>query len=197
MAKSRAARLLSRFLLVGVLGLLIIGLGTSTVGAQVQSCTTTPPSAQFVGVSYNTTANTSTFTYTLTSGTCPNVSHWVVGLVEACFGADKLLSSSPSGAYWIDSDPTTGAKGIKFDLGVAAGQTQTFSFTLSGLWDTAPGKVNLAVKSGTDLTSFSLAGPKCSPPPDVPEAPWAVLFPITGAVAIGAYLLRRRAVASH
>lgn len=66
------------------------------------------------GRSYNAADNTTTITYTVTSGDRPSISHWVLGLPRAV--ADSIQNTSE--AYeWTDNDPRTGLAGIKFDTG--------------------------------------------------------------------------------
>ena len=71
-------------------------------------------SITLVANDYDPETGTTTVTYQVTSGGKPDISHWILGIPKAV--ADNILESSE--AYeWTDSDPTTGAKGIKFDTG--------------------------------------------------------------------------------
>jgi hypothetical protein len=63
---------------------------------------------------YNPEDDTTTVTYTVTSGPQPSISHWVLGLPKAV--ADNILDVSEQ-YEWTNSDPGTGTRGIKFDTG--------------------------------------------------------------------------------
>lgn len=65
---------------------------------------------------YDPVTNTTTVTFTVTSGGDHAISHWVLGIPKAAFDAiidypsDELMS-------WSQPDPTTGLVGVKFDKG--------------------------------------------------------------------------------
>jgi hypothetical protein len=63
---------------------------------------------------YDPVTNRTTVTYTVTSGTQPAISHWILGVPKAV--ADRVLATSESWV-WSNPDPTTGAVGMKFDTG--------------------------------------------------------------------------------
>ncbi len=63
---------------------------------------------------YDPTTNRTTVAYTVTSGSQPSISHWVLGMPKSV--ADKIIQTSEAAA-WIDVDPTTGVSGLKFDIG--------------------------------------------------------------------------------
>jgi len=63
---------------------------------------------------YDSATNRTTIAYTVTSGDAPAISHWVLSLPKAV--ADRVISTSEAWA-WTNSDPTTGAVGMKFDIG--------------------------------------------------------------------------------
>lgn len=69
---------------------------------------------------YDPVTNTTTVTFTVTSGGDHAISHWVLGIPKAAFDAiidypsDELMS-------WVQPDPTTGLVGIKFDKGYDGG----------------------------------------------------------------------------
>ncbi|MEZ4667653.1 MAG: hypothetical protein R3E39_07020 [Anaerolineae bacterium] len=63
---------------------------------------------------YDAATNRTTVVYTVTSGTQPSISHWILGVPRDV--ADHVLQTSESWS-WTDNDPTTGAVGMKFDLG--------------------------------------------------------------------------------
>lgn len=64
--------------------------------------------------SYDAATNRTTVAYTVTSGTQPAISHWILGMPKGV--ADHILQASESWV-WMDADPTTGAMGVKFDTG--------------------------------------------------------------------------------
>lgn len=73
--------------------------------------------------SYDPQTNRTTVAYTVTSGTQPSISHWVLGIPKAV--ANRVLQTSEAWS-WTESDPTTGAKGMKFDIGYnPTGGTET------------------------------------------------------------------------
>ncbi len=63
---------------------------------------------------YDSVTDRTTIAYTVTSGDQPAISHWILGVPKGV--ADRVISTSEAWA-WIDVDPTTGAKGMKFDIG--------------------------------------------------------------------------------
>jgi hypothetical protein len=63
---------------------------------------------------YDEANNTTTVTYMVTSGTQPSISHWTLGIPAAVWARRVSVSEQ---AAWTNSDPTTGAIGVKFDTG--------------------------------------------------------------------------------
>lgn len=63
---------------------------------------------------YDSVTNRTTIAYTVTSGDQPAISHWILGVPKGV--ADHVISTSEAWS-WIEVDPTTGAKGMKFDIG--------------------------------------------------------------------------------
>src|SRR5690606_3020005 len=65
---------------------------------------------------YDPNTNTTSVTFSVTSGGDHAISHWVLGLSKAAFDAiidspaDELMS-------WSEPDPTTNLVGVKFDKG--------------------------------------------------------------------------------
>jgi len=115
-----------------------------------------------VSSAYNATENTTTFTYAVTSGTKPSISHWTLVFGEACFAKLTTVTSNDS-AVSAGVDPTTGQLGIKFDTGYDDGETRTVTLTLGGYWGT--GDVTIAVKSGNGYTLGTVQGPVCAEAP--------------------------------
>ncbi len=61
---------------------------------------------------YDPVTNRTTVAFTVTSGSKPSISHWVLGLPKGV-AAHIIQWSEPWS--WTDYDPTTGAVGVKFD----------------------------------------------------------------------------------
>ncbi|MBA4137502.1 MAG: hypothetical protein C0518_09325 [Opitutus sp.] len=125
-------------------------------------------SVSLASSTYDATANTTTFTYTVTSNPAggPAISHWVIGIPPSCGGAEILVNSNDALVTWVNSDPTTGVRGIKFDTGYDDVETRTVTLTLAGNWST--GTVEIAVKSGNGFVLGTTQGPVCggtTPPP--------------------------------
>ncbi|MDX9940968.1 MAG: hypothetical protein RBS53_01975, partial [Bacteroidales bacterium] len=109
-----------------------------------------------------------TFTYTVTSGSSPALSHWVL----AFCGSLSDVNAGP-GTIELGLDPTTGINGIKFDDGLESGQTMDFYITLPGMWNT--GMIQAAVKAGTNHCYYMVEGPVCDDvPPCEPDMPTAM-----------------------
>ncbi|MCB9451111.1 MAG: hypothetical protein H6672_06705 [Anaerolineaceae bacterium] len=63
---------------------------------------------------YDPNTNRTTIAFTVTSGSQPSISHWILGVPKGV--ADHVISTSEAWE-WVDSDPTTGMAGMKFDTG--------------------------------------------------------------------------------
>jgi hypothetical protein len=119
--------------------------GPITVGSG-----STPHSGEFVGVVYDQENQTSTWFYRFTSGRRPAISHITfemlcpsiqiidAGMWSGTYPNANLLPkagkpeprnfpANPAG------DPTTGIKGLKFDLGFDESQSRNYYFTVNGL----------------------------------------------------------------
>ncbi|MDZ7764618.1 MAG: SdrD B-like domain-containing protein [Melioribacteraceae bacterium] len=113
---------------------------------------------EFDGV-VNNGDGTSTWTYTVTGlGTAPHsLSHWVLGLCED----HTVLSSTVE--YEVGSNTGglgTGIYGVKWEKGINKnGGTQTFSFTLDGVYEVE--LVDVAFKASTDNFYCTILGPSC------------------------------------
>lgn len=70
------------------------------------------------GAVYDEANNTTTVTYMVTSGSQPSISHWTLGIPSEVWARMRSVSEQ---AAWTNSDPTTGAVGVKFDTGYEPG----------------------------------------------------------------------------
>lgn len=134
--------------------------------------------AEFKGVTYDAGKNRSTWYYSFTSGTkpaishvtfellCPDVSIVDAGMWSGCYpssisriskGGMPKPGTFPSGPL---VDPTTGFKGLKFDLGFADFQSRNYYFTLAGQYASAPTRI--ALKGATTYVVATLCGPSGS-----------------------------------
>lgn len=116
------------------------------------------------GAVYNAATHLTTFTYSVTSGAQPAISHWMIVVPESCGVAIKSASEAAS----VGKDPTTSTYGIKFDTGYGDGATRTVVLTLNGNWSS--GTVDAVVKAGSapDVW-FRVAGPVCGGTPPAPN----------------------------
>jgi hypothetical protein len=71
-------------------------------------------SISLAGAVYDEANNTTTVTYMVTSGSQPSISHWTLGIPLEVWSRMRSVSEQ---AAWTNSDPTTGAVGVKFDTG--------------------------------------------------------------------------------
>ena len=113
----------------------------------------------FDGVTNNGNG-TSTWSYTVTgNGTADHdLSHWVLALCQD----HEVLSASPNN-WEVNTDPTTGVYGIKWDVGINKnGGIETFEFTLNG--EFAVEEVQVAFKASTESFYSTINGPSCGEP---------------------------------
>lgn len=96
-----------------------------------------------------------TFTYSVTSGTKPAISHWVISIPVPDGQGVLIYSSEP--VVWTESDPTTGTRGVKFDIGYNDGETRVIVITLAGDW--LKGQNQISIKSGLIVEYRSVEGP--------------------------------------
>jgi len=117
-----------------------------------------PPSVghDITFVSHTFDGTYSTWTYQVTSGTRPSLSHWVISWCApgAIVGASELWE-------YVAPDPRTGITGIKFDTGYEDGETRTVSFTLQG--DYPESLVGVGTFGGDAASHSSVTGPLCEP----------------------------------
>jgi len=107
-------------------------------------------------VSHTFDGTGSTWTYWVTSGTAPSLSHW--GISWCAPGA--IVGASERWEY-VAPDPATGITGIKFTEGYEDGETRTVSFQLLG--DYPEGHVDIGAKAGGNVHYGSVTGPLCEP----------------------------------
>lgn len=141
-----------------VAGILSVFVWAATIGAN-------PVWADFsltyLGRTYDSDAQTTTFSYQLSQNGGQDLSHFVVGFPLACKEDLKLLviSGSPAG-YVIGQDPPTGLWGIKWNTpGGLSPNPTTFSFTFEG--NVKEGDVQAATKAGQTNQYFDTKGPSC------------------------------------
>ena len=108
------------------------------------------------GREYDGVNDQTKFTYTVTSGSQPALSHWVMALSECFFDANDVVEASESWE-WVSPDPKTGLTGIKFDTGYEGGESRTVWFKLSG--DIAEGDVQVGTKAGKNVEYDTITGP--------------------------------------
>jgi hypothetical protein len=118
-----------------------------------------PPSVghNITFVSHTFDGTYSTWTYNVTSGTRPSLSHWSISWCGDC---DDLVSAS-EGQVECGHGPFWGTKWIKFDKGYEDGETRTVSFTLRGNYPEGP--VTFCTKGGRITNCGSITGPLCEP----------------------------------
>ncbi|MGB9902282.1 MSCRAMM family protein, partial [Methanothrix sp.] len=107
---------------------------------------------------YNPSTGRTRFTYSVCARCDPDISHWVL-VLPSCVKASDIVAASHS--YSVGTDPTTGASGIKFDIGVKKGECKEFWFELSGQWPSD--STNAFVKAGKLVCGVTTTGPKCPP----------------------------------
>jgi len=97
---------------------------------------------EFLGVVYDE-GGTSTWTYRVTSGRKPSLSHWVLELDEEL---DASIVVSASEVYEVNEDPKTDVYGLKFDEGYRDTESREVSFTLDAWYDVTDTRI--AIKAG-------------------------------------------------
>jgi len=101
----------------------------------------------FVSHTYNSTTNISTWTYNVTSGSSPSLSHWVISW---CGGNSTIVDASENREY--GPDPTTEITGIKFEDGYGDGDERTVWFKLKG--DYPKGLIKVGTKAGKNNIAY-------------------------------------------
>jgi len=97
---------------------------------------------EYLGTVYNEDG-TSTWTYLVTSGRKPSLSHWVLEL-DPSLSEDNIVEVSEE--FEVGEDPTTGVYGLKFDQGYQDDETREVVFVLDAHY--APQDTRIAIKAG-------------------------------------------------
>ena len=150
----------------GWLALVIVVVGFSLAASAGDVLRVDNHSFEFRGVTYNSNG-TSTWSYNVTSGRKPALSHWVLGFDPSLLRASNVISCSER--YEVNTDPTTRVYGLKFDGGYKDDETRSVTFTLDGWYSVV--STSIGVKAGKEATGGApLSGPgpmladKNSPP---------------------------------
>lgn len=109
---------------------------------------------------YNDANDTTTVGYTVSSqalGNGPAISHWVLELSN-CLTPSSVVSASESFEF-VDPDPRTGARGVKFDRGFNDNETRTFFVTFNGNLEKLAG--NVWTKAANNIDSGTIQAPGC------------------------------------
>ncbi|MCD6573144.1 MAG: DUF11 domain-containing protein, partial [Thermoplasmata archaeon] len=114
----------------------------------------------FISHTYNATTDISTWTYSVTSGSHPSISHWIMELGE-CIDETDIVDASEEYEFMDAShpDPTTGSAGIKFDDGYEDGEHRIVWFKLKG--DYPEGNIKVGIKAGRCVNYGYVTGPAC------------------------------------
>ena len=114
----------------------------------------------YIGREYDSVNDVTKFTYQITSGSKPSLSHWVRGL-STCFFDLSDLGSCSEACEWVSPDPRTGTTGIKFDTGYEDGEIRTVWFNLRGnvAEGIAEGDVYVSTKAGKNVNHATVTGP--------------------------------------
>jgi hypothetical protein len=120
-------------------------------------------------------SGTQTWTYKVSSGAGPAISHWSIGTCDESvngqyvFSAANVLSvldganANPSWEVRGD-DPSTGileSRILKIDEGYADYETRTVVITLKGWWPIDEAGTAVVVKAGTQSLEEGVPGPGC------------------------------------
>ena len=122
---------------------------------------------EFLGVTYSGTSPniTTKYTYKVTSGCSPNVSHFDFGNLTcmSCFDdAGDFAAVTGGSPYSFGLQNHTGLCGIKYDFSVACNTSTTVSFTLKGYYGV--GTIQFGLKAGQNIEYANICGPVCTPP---------------------------------
>ncbi len=122
---------------------------------------------EFLGVTYSGTSPniTTKYTYKVTSGCSPNISHFDFGNLTcmSCFDdAGDFAAVTGGSPYSFGLQKHTGLCGIKYDFSVACNTSTTVSFTLKGYYGV--GTIQFGLKAGQNVEYANICGPVCTPP---------------------------------
>ena len=122
-----------------------------------------PHQIDFLGSTYS--GENTTFTYQVTSGDAPAISHWVL---DGCFGYEDVVGANEHYEY-VTSDPSLQVPGVKFDQGYTDGESRIVQITLEGRYSEEGRLYEIGVKSGGDTHFGTVVGPGCfiEPTPEV------------------------------
>src|SRR5918993_580562 len=142
---------------------LLAGFSFLSPGLYAQLTTTTCGYKVSVVSSYNSTNNTTTFTYSITNtnpgsglnGTFKDLSHW--GFLNPCFPSSKIVGGR--GSYTTGEACKPGIPLIKFDGGTSGTSTATFTLVLQGGYSLVLSDAYF--KAGTSCCTGKVYAPKC------------------------------------
>lgn len=115
------------------------------------------------------------FRYRVTSGAKPAISNWVLSLGN-CVSAGDIVAASEAYEF-VNADPNSGLRGVKFDTGYADNEKRNVWVTLRGYWTLE--NRQYSIKAGTKVMYGSVAGPACAATP----TPTATATPAVPATA--------------
>ncbi|WP_207492535.1 SdrD B-like domain-containing protein [Aridibaculum aurantiacum] len=156
-------------LLFALFQLMSLGVQAQTYNCPTSGTTTGGHKVVFNGVTYAGSGSntTSQFSYTITSGYSPSISHFKFGTEGCtnCFDDASDFAGTTGGTPSYGTDPHTKLCGIKFDNGINGGSSKTVTFKLKGYYSV--GTIKFAVKAGQNVEYVDICGPICSTPPPV------------------------------
>ena len=146
----------------------------------------------FVSHTYDPDTCVSRWTYTVTSGSSPSLSHWVM---DWCNESALVAAGCSEHCVYVVDDHETGMTGIKFDVGYEDGKSRTVWFELKGCGNYNEGDREVCIKAGNNpKVCGDVKGPMgfdadpCAP---VPELPTIILLG-AGLLTLAGYVGLRR-----
>ena len=125
------------------------------------------------------------FSYEVTSGTKPSLSHW--DLYSCAFKEGALVEVSESPYEYKPEDQM-----LKFDKGYEDGETRTVWFILELGYSSVLGDLSFDWKSGGETGSGTVEGPICPPDLLIPETQFGTLGAILPLViALGLLMAKK------
>lgn len=116
----------------------------------------------YMGRVFDVGANQTTFTYLVSgTGVAPDLSHFNLEIPQ-CTPSLGIASFSPMNGVEIGTDPTTGIRGIKWDVPLLTTDARSYSITFAG--EVAEREVRAAVKAGPGFFTVVVPGPSCDDP---------------------------------